>query len=73
MLLNFKKPSVRGNIWNLNPSFFELLKYTALSFSVVLHGCKTWSLALSEENRLGVFENVTVFSGSGVSAVEPSI
>jgi hypothetical protein len=24
---------------------------------VVLYGCKTWSLALKKEHRLGVFEN----------------
>jgi hypothetical protein len=24
---------------------------------VVLYGCETWSLTLSEEHRLGVFEN----------------
>jgi hypothetical protein len=24
---------------------------------VVLYGCKTWSLTLREEHRLGVFEN----------------
>jgi hypothetical protein len=24
---------------------------------VVVYGCKTWSLALREEHRLGVFEN----------------
>ena len=31
----------------------KVLKY----FPVVLYGCETWSLILSEEHRLRVFEN----------------
>jgi len=31
--------------------------YRTIILSVVLYGCKTWSLTLREERRLGVFEN----------------
>jgi hypothetical protein len=31
--------------------------YKTLILPVVLYGCETWSLALREEQRLGVFEN----------------
>jgi hypothetical protein len=35
----------------------RLYSYKILILSVVLYGCGTWSLALREEHRLGVFEN----------------
>jgi hypothetical protein len=44
-------------------SFCLLLKnlkiriYKTIIFPVVLYGCETWSLALREEHRLGVFDN----------------
>jgi hypothetical protein len=31
--------------------------YKTVILPVVLYGCETWSLTLSEEHRLGVFEN----------------
>jgi hypothetical protein len=31
--------------------------YKTIILLVVLYGCETWSLALREEHRLGVFEN----------------
>jgi len=31
--------------------------YRIIILSVILHGCKTWSLTLREERRLRVFEN----------------
>jgi hypothetical protein len=31
--------------------------YKTVILPVVLYGCETWSLALREEHRLGVFEN----------------
>jgi hypothetical protein len=31
--------------------------YKSIMLPVVLYGCETWSLILSEEHRLGVFEN----------------
>jgi hypothetical protein len=31
--------------------------YTTIILPVVLYGCETWSLTLSEEHRLKVFEN----------------
>jgi hypothetical protein len=31
--------------------------YETISLPVVLYGCETWSLTLSEEHRLRVFEN----------------
>jgi hypothetical protein len=31
--------------------------YITVIFTVVLYGCKTWSLTLGEEHRLRVFEN----------------
>ena len=31
--------------------------YKTISLPVILYGCETWSLALSEECRLRVFEN----------------
>jgi hypothetical protein len=31
--------------------------YETIILPVVLYGCETWSLALSEEHRLRVFEN----------------
>ena len=31
--------------------------YKTIVLSVVLYGCETWSLTLSEESRLRVFEN----------------
>jgi len=31
--------------------------YRTIILPVVLYGCETWSLTLSEERRLGVFEN----------------
>jgi hypothetical protein len=44
-LSGFKSSSGNNNI------------YTTLILSVVLYGCKTWSLTLKEEERLKVFEN----------------
>jgi hypothetical protein len=34
-----------------------MLGYRTISLPVVLYGCETWSLTLSEEQRLRVFEN----------------
>jgi hypothetical protein len=31
--------------------------YTTITLPVVLYGCETWSLTLTEERRLRVFEN----------------
>ena len=31
--------------------------YRTIIFPVVLYGCETWSLTLTEERRLSVFEN----------------
>jgi hypothetical protein len=31
--------------------------YKTIIFPVVLYGCETWSLTLTEEHRLRVFEN----------------
>ena len=31
--------------------------YSTIILPVVLYGCKTWSLTLTEERRMGVFEN----------------
>jgi hypothetical protein len=31
--------------------------YQTIILSVVFYGCETWSLALRQEQRLGVFEN----------------
>jgi hypothetical protein len=31
--------------------------YRTIILPVVLYGCKTWSVTLREEHRLGVFEN----------------
>jgi hypothetical protein len=33
--------------------------YRTILLPVVLYGCGTWSLTLREEQRMGVFENVT--------------
>jgi hypothetical protein len=35
----------------------ESLKSRTLILPVVLYGCETWSVTLSEEHRLAVFEN----------------
>jgi hypothetical protein len=35
----------------------EIRIFKIINFIVVLYGCETWSLTLSEEHRLRVFEN----------------
>ena len=35
----------------------KIKKYRTIILPVVLYGCETWSLTLSEEHRLRVFEN----------------
>ena len=35
----------------------KIKTYRSIILSVVLYGCKTWSLALREERKLRVFEN----------------
>jgi hypothetical protein len=35
-------------------------KYKTIIFRVVLYGCETWSLTLTEEQRLKVFENTVL-------------
>jgi hypothetical protein len=40
------------------PSHIKKIKiYKTVILTVVLYGCKTWSLTLGEEHRLRVFEN----------------
>jgi hypothetical protein len=34
--------------------------YRNKSLPVVFHGCETWSFALKEEHRLGVYENIVL-------------
>jgi hypothetical protein len=34
--------------------------YKNITMSVVLYGCETWSLTLTEERRLRVFENTVL-------------
>jgi hypothetical protein len=44
----------------VSPSHIKKLKikiYKTVILPVVLYGCETWSLILSEEQRLRVFEN----------------
>ena len=36
------------------------LSYRIIILSVVLYGCDTWSLALREERKLRVFENMVL-------------
>jgi hypothetical protein len=36
---------------------FKIRIYKTVVLCVVLYGCKTWSVALREEQRLRVFEN----------------
>jgi hypothetical protein len=45
--------------WTQATEFFNLKIriYKTIILPVVLYGCETWSLALREEHRLGVFEN----------------
>jgi hypothetical protein len=38
----------------------DLKIYRTIILSVVLYGCKTWSLTLREERRLRVFENMAL-------------
>jgi len=33
------------------------IEYRTIILPVVLYGCETWSLALRQEHRLGVFKN----------------
>jgi hypothetical protein len=35
----------------------KIIIYKTIIFTVVLYGCETWSLTLSEEHVLRVFEN----------------
>ena len=35
----------------------KIKNYRNIILPVVLHGCETWSLTLTEERRLRVFEN----------------
>ena len=35
----------------------KIMIYITISLPVVLYGCETWSVTLSEERRLRVFEN----------------
>jgi hypothetical protein len=39
------------------PRYIKRRIYKTIILPVVLYGCETWSLALREEHRLGVFEN----------------
>jgi hypothetical protein len=41
----------------LIPKNLKIKIYKTVILPVVLYGCKTWSLTLGEEHRLGVFEN----------------
>jgi hypothetical protein len=34
--------------------------YKSVILPVVLYGCETWSLALRQEHRLGMFENMVL-------------
>jgi hypothetical protein len=52
----------------MNDEFESLLKYKLqnnktelIILPSVFYGCKTWSLTLREEHRLGVFENRRIF------------
>ena len=42
---------------SLLPKKLKIKIYRTIIFPVVLYGCETWSLTLSEERRLRVFEN----------------
>jgi hypothetical protein len=44
--------------------------YKTIILPVVLYGCETWSLILSEEHRLGVFENRVLRRISGPKRAE---
>ena len=35
----------------------KIMIYRTIIFPVVLYGCETWSLTLTEERKLNVFEN----------------
>jgi hypothetical protein len=41
----------------LQSSNVQVKMYKTIILPVVLYGCKTWSLTLREEHKLGVFEN----------------
>jgi hypothetical protein len=41
-------------LWHLN---LKIRIYKTIILPVVLYGCETWSLTLTEEHRLRVFEN----------------
>jgi hypothetical protein len=41
----------------LSSSLLETTIYRTIILSVVVYGCKTWSLTVREEHRLRVFEN----------------
>jgi hypothetical protein len=43
--------------YNLLSENIRIRIYKTIILSVVLYGCKTWSLTLREEHRLRVFEN----------------
>jgi hypothetical protein len=42
---------------SLLPKNLKIKIYRTIILPVVLYGCETWSLTLSEERRLRVFEN----------------
>jgi hypothetical protein len=51
IFLNVHAPT---ELWSRN---IEIKKYKPTILPVVLYGCETWSLTLTEECKLGVFEN----------------
>ena len=56
------KAAFKREPWNLLSSSLlskniNIKLYSTTILSVVLYGCATWSLTLSEERRLRVFEN----------------
>jgi hypothetical protein len=41
----------------LIPKYIKIRIYRTIIFPMVLYGCETWSLTLTEEHRLRVLEN----------------
>jgi hypothetical protein len=53
-LLSFDSESLSSRLLSKN---LKIRIYKTIILPVVLYGCETWSLTVSEEHRLRVFEN----------------
>jgi hypothetical protein len=54
--IDFLRVSPKPSVFSFPVENLNIRIYKTITLPVVLYGCKTWSLTLKEEHRLGVFE-----------------